>query len=91
MCLTKSGWFLLTLGALLAGHAECDTTGGMSSQKVAAAGYTGPRKQNNRHPKAPPSPQPDSIPPGSTHFNLDLEDGYWDVLIENDATVSEVT
>lgn len=89
----KKSWFLSSLAVGLAGYAAGDTTaaGAISSQEIAKNGYyPGSQNQIQKHPQAPPSPQPDSIPAGSTLFNLDLEGRYWDVLIKDDATLSEV-
>lgn len=40
-----------------------------------------------QHPKAPPRPR--QVPPNSTLFKLELEQGEWRVAIENDASNSE--
>ena len=43
------------------------------------------------HPKSPPPPRQEDIPPTSTLFSLELEDGLWYVTIEDDASNSEVS
>lgn len=80
-------WFMLSLVAPLAGHAAGDATavGGTSAHRPIDTGY-----HYGKHRAAPPSPPPGGIPPGSTLFSLELEDGYWDVVIQDNATFSEV-
>lgn len=88
MCFEQSRWWLLlSLVALPAAHAAGATADGISIEDRYRT-YTG--IDNQKHPKAPPTPHPYDVPPGSTLFNLEFEGGYWDVLIENDATISEV-
>lgn len=90
MCFEVSRWRLLLslVVLLLAGHAATgDTAGGISIEDRYRT-YAG--IDNQKHPNAPPSPRPYDVPPGSTLFNLELQGGYWDVLIKNDATISEV-
>lgn len=44
-----------------------------------------------QHPKAPPPPLPEDVPPNSTLFNVVLEQGEWGVVIEDDAPNSEAS
>lgn len=80
---------MLILVALLAPHAASADGATAVVHQLIDTGY---RYANiGKHSSAaPPTPQPGDIPPGSTLFSLELGDGYWDVIIQDDATLSEV-